>query len=99
MRTVTGNWQKWNDETIAFQGKNKNASATVLESEVSIDISFENIAGGTTGHDIQVRRSTLRFTDRMQWNNPPKTPKSESDKGSTSQSGHCKVFFKRSSSS
>jgi hypothetical protein len=92
LRSVTGDWQKWNEKTIVFDGKNKNASSTVLDSEVSVDISFANVAGGTTSHDIQVRRSTLRFTDKMQWDNPPKTPKSDPDKGSTSQSGHCKLF-------
>jgi hypothetical protein len=97
-KNVIGNWQRWNEDTIAFEGKNKNASATVVDSEISIDISFKNVAGGTTDHDIQVRRSTLRFTDKMQWDDPPKTPKSEPDKGSTSQSGHCKLFSKSTSS-
>jgi len=97
LKSITGNWQKWNEDTIAFQGKNKNASATVLDAEVSVDISFENIAGGTTDHSVQVRRSTLRFTDKMQWDNPPKTPKGEPDKGSTTQTGHCKAFSKPTS--
>ena len=98
VKSIIGNWQKWSGDAIAFQGVNKKASATVLDSEVSVDISFGNVAGGTTDHSIQVRRSTLRFTDKMQWDNPSKTPKSQPDKGSTSQSGHCKLFSKPTSS-
>jgi hypothetical protein len=44
------------------------------------------------GYTIQIRRSTLRSTETIQWNNPGKDAKSPPDRGDLDFDGHCSVF-------
>jgi hypothetical protein len=62
--------------------------ASVESSEVSVYYSYQNLAKTTTKYGIQIRRSTLRFTETWQY------PDDEKQKGEsrTTNTGHCAAF-------
>jgi hypothetical protein len=89
-----GNWITINQEQYPFFSSTpkQDPVVSVSESEISIEHSYKNLAGGTTDYTIQIRRSTLRATETIQWNNPGKDARSPPDRGDLDVDGNCSVF-------
>jgi hypothetical protein len=89
-----GNWITVNQEQYPFFSSTpkQDPTVSVSESEISLEHSYKNLAGGTTDYTIQIRRSTLRSTETIQWKNPGKDAKSPPDRGTLDFDGHCSVF-------
>src|SRR5580704_2617810 len=70
-RTVEGSWAKAPEGSSVFhQNKSSEASASITGAEVQFGYSFKNAQGNDVGYSVQVRRSTLRFSEAYKWPNP-----------------------------
>jgi hypothetical protein len=89
-----GNWRTINRDDYPFFSSppKEDPTISVSQSEISVQHSFKNVGGGTTNYVIQIRRSTLRSTETLQWQNPPKDAKSPPARGSEDFEGHCTAF-------
>jgi hypothetical protein len=93
-RMVFGKWTKIGADGNPFFATppRSDTSASVTDSEVSLSYDFRNVGGGLTTYSFQMRRSTLRASETLQWNNPPTKEKAAPDRGSQDYDGHCVLF-------
>lgn len=62
---LLGKWTKFGtmDPTFIAQNNPPDTSATADEGQIAYTNSFKNLAGTTTAYNMQIRRSTLRFSE------------------------------------
>ena len=70
-RLVRGSWSKSKDDAIgeamfeSFKGPPQMMQVQITPSEIGLAFQFQNLANTTTSRTIQIRRSTLRYSDTL----------------------------------
>lgn len=83
-----GKWRRILLETDFESDPNSNVRASVDDAEIAFSYSFTNLSETKTNYSIQIRRSTLRFTENYQF---PQTSKQKGQDRVT-ETGHCAEF-------
>lgn len=91
----SGAWETVDEETPpSFNTPSKSdPSIYINDSQISLSHNFKNFGGGTTNYSLQIRRSTLRASESMAWETPPKKPQSPPDRGTMDYEGRCIAFL------
>ena len=90
----TGTWETPAEQSSPFFNTvpKDDPNVYINDSQISLNHEFKNLGGGTTNYSLQIRRSTLRATESMQWEIPPKDPKSPPNRGTVDYDGRCVAF-------
>jgi hypothetical protein len=97
-----GKWAKWvfSGETIISFASKGPPSSSADSSEILFTESYENLSRTKTTYNFTLRRSTRRFTENYQWEEPPpkqgtrvkEQTSTQPDLGQNSNSGYCAEF-------
>jgi hypothetical protein len=108
VQLVVGRWKKSTKdgqeaEFVPHPNAVGTAQGIISDDEVALQYSFPNLTNTKTNYNVAIRRSTLRFLETYQWDNPPEKPKKNKDadesqnsqptKGTEDTAGHCGVFI------
>jgi hypothetical protein len=101
VETPIGRWTRWPEvgpSAFFSTPNNVNPTATISDTEIDYNHSYKNLAGTTTQYSLQIRRSTLRFTETYTFPEPATPAKSKQPQTAThsenqsTTTGYCTEF-------
>jgi hypothetical protein len=66
---------------------NPTGNASITQDQVRFSYTFKNLIGSSTDYSVTLRRSTLRFSERIEWTNPKDKSHNAAD-----SAGYCVAY-------